>query len=223
MNRNVLKIIALLTMIIDHIGAVFFPNVLILRIIGRVAFPIFAFFVAEGYYYTKSKARYVITMLICMVISWAPFVLCFGHRWYVANVIGIFLLSILGMYLIDKIKVSSMKEIFGALFILYLIVLFVLDTLQVMPETTIGVMLPIAFYVFRGARWKQLLAGAVVLVARGLLDVVLYSSWIQMFAVLTMLLLILYNGGKGRLNLKYLFYIGYPLHLIVIWLINIMI
>ena len=107
MNRNVLKIIALLTMIIDHIGAVFFPDVLILRVIGRVAFPIFAFFVAEGYYYTKSKKRYVITMLICMVISWAPFVLCFGHRWYVVNVIGIFLMSILGMYLVDKIKTAK--------------------------------------------------------------------------------------------------------------------
>lgn len=49
LNGNMLKIIAAITMTIDHIGAILFPHILILRIIGRIAFPIFAFMIAEGY------------------------------------------------------------------------------------------------------------------------------------------------------------------------------
>ena len=55
MNRNVLKIIAFVAMVIDHIGTVLFPDYVIFKIIGRIAFPIFSFFVAEGYFYTRSK------------------------------------------------------------------------------------------------------------------------------------------------------------------------
>ena len=61
MNRNVLKIIALITMLIDHIGCIFFPNIIVFRVIGRLSYPIFAMFIAEGYYYTKSRKKYVFT------------------------------------------------------------------------------------------------------------------------------------------------------------------
>ena len=58
LTNNQLKIIAMISMLIDHIGVAMFPNVMILRIIGRLAFPIFAYMIAEGCFYTKNKARY---------------------------------------------------------------------------------------------------------------------------------------------------------------------
>ena len=58
LNRNVLKIIALITMLIDHIGLVFFPGIEIFRIIGRISFPIFAFMIAEGCEHTENKKKY---------------------------------------------------------------------------------------------------------------------------------------------------------------------
>ena len=55
LSGNALKIIAAISMVIDHVGLMFFPTLKILRIIGRLAYPIFAFMIAEGCYYTKNK------------------------------------------------------------------------------------------------------------------------------------------------------------------------
>ena len=62
LNGNTLKIIAAIAMLCDHVGLMFFPQVSIFRIIGRLAFPIFAFMIAEGAHYTKRKARYFLTI-----------------------------------------------------------------------------------------------------------------------------------------------------------------
>ena len=69
LSRDVLKIIAVLAMLIDHVGKLFFPEVLFLQILGRLAFPIFAFFIAEGFYYTKNKVQYLFTILVFAVIA----------------------------------------------------------------------------------------------------------------------------------------------------------
>ena len=62
----------MLSMLIDHIGVAMFPNVMILRIIGRLAFPIFAYMIAEGCFYTKNKARYFFMIfglgMICQLV-----------------------------------------------------------------------------------------------------------------------------------------------------------
>lgn len=57
-TQNQLKTIAAISMLIDHVGLTFFPELRILRILGRLAFPIFSFFVYEGFVYTRSKSRY---------------------------------------------------------------------------------------------------------------------------------------------------------------------
>ena len=54
MSILVLKIIAFLTMIVDHTGVIFYPNSQIFRIIGRISFPIFCFFIVEGFSHTKN-------------------------------------------------------------------------------------------------------------------------------------------------------------------------
>lgn len=102
LNRNALKIIALIAMIVDHIGLVFFPNIAVFRIIGRVSFPIFAFFISEGYYYTKSKKKYIITLLIFAIISQPFYILMIGN--YTLNILFTFLFSIILMILIDYTK-----------------------------------------------------------------------------------------------------------------------
>jgi len=59
MNSFSLKLLACITMLIDHIGAIFFPDIMFIRIIGRVAFPIYAFLITEGYSRTKNLKRYM--------------------------------------------------------------------------------------------------------------------------------------------------------------------
>lgn len=75
MNRNgdILKIIAMLTMLIDHIGYLYYPGVVWLRIIGRIAFPIFAFLIARGYRFTSNKTRYGIRLFAFGIVSQVPY------------------------------------------------------------------------------------------------------------------------------------------------------
>ena len=68
-----IKLIAVITMIIDHIGFVFFPELPILRIIGRIAMPLFAFSIARGFFYTRSKGKYFTLMILFAAISQIPF------------------------------------------------------------------------------------------------------------------------------------------------------
>jgi len=79
MTAFTLKIIALITMIIDHVGAVFPQTGYELRVIGRVAFPIYVYLVADGFRYTKSPAKFLTRLLIFAIIS-QPFFAMALHR-----------------------------------------------------------------------------------------------------------------------------------------------
>ena len=75
-----LKLIACITMLIDHIGAVFFPSLILLRIIGRLSFPIYCFLLAEGAAHTKHAPRYALRLLLCALISELPYDLAFSGK-----------------------------------------------------------------------------------------------------------------------------------------------
>ena len=81
MSAFTLKMIALVTMIIDHVGAVFFPEIIWLRYIGRISMPIYAFLLVQGYQHTRDFKRYVIRMAIFAVVSEVPYDLLFHGSW----------------------------------------------------------------------------------------------------------------------------------------------
>lgn len=72
-RNDLLKLIALLTMLIDHIGAVFFPEQLLWRTIGRIAFPIFCWQLAEGYVHTSSRIRYSARIFFFGCLAQVPY------------------------------------------------------------------------------------------------------------------------------------------------------
>ena len=102
-KRDVLKLIAVISMIIDHIGKLFFPNFLFLQIIGRLAMPIFAFFIAEGFYYTKNKAKYLLTIFIFAILSQIPY----NYMWHGLNILFTFTLSLALLFMWEFIKKCS--------------------------------------------------------------------------------------------------------------------
>lgn len=76
-SQEWLKLLACLTMLIDHLGAIFFPGFPWMRIIGRLSFPIYCFLLAEGVYYTRSPLKYGLRLLLVAVISELPYDLLF--------------------------------------------------------------------------------------------------------------------------------------------------
>ena len=104
MSSFCLKLIAILTMSIDHLGLVLFNNNLIMRIIGRIAMPIFAFQIAVGFKKTHSKPKYMFRMLLLAIISEIPFNLMLYFSNYSTSNLNIcftFTLALLALYLID--------------------------------------------------------------------------------------------------------------------------
>ena len=113
LDGTALKIIAMISMIFDHVGDNFFPEMVWMRIIGRMAMPIFAFCIAEGFAHTHDKAKYLRRMLIFGVVSEVPFdlvtarkVLEFSHQ----NIMFTFAWAIIGLLIFDKVGTSSLKR-----------------------------------------------------------------------------------------------------------------
>jgi hypothetical protein len=202
LNNNQLKIIALITMTIDHIGVILFPNLKILRIIGRLAFPIFAYMISEGAKYTKNRPKYLLTISLTALICQAVYY--FTEKSLDQCILVTFTMSIVLIYSLDY-KFLSLPAILTAFF---------LTEFLNIDYGFCGIMMPVILYIADEKR-KKLLCGAIMLI---LLSLSLGGvQWYSLFAIP---LLALYNEKRGKLNLKYLFYIYYPLHLAAIYLIS---
>ncbi|MBR5109016.1 MAG: hypothetical protein IK099_02380 [Clostridia bacterium] len=96
-NKTFVKIIAVVSMLVDHIGVVFFPNVSEMRLLGRIAFPLFAWGVVTGAEYTRNIWKYALRILIVGVISQPCYMFALNHKAYELNVFATLLLGLLGI------------------------------------------------------------------------------------------------------------------------------
>lgn len=206
-------------MLIDHIGAYIFPGAYWLRCIGRLAFPIFAFFIAEGMRYTRSRKRYVLTLLVFAIISQIPYV--FLREFYYLNILFTFLIAIFAIFLIENYKKNE------TLYMIYLLllgsVLLFVEFLNIVDYGIFGVLLILVFYFVKDKKLSLSLGAACLVLLT--LKMMLFAgftlrSTVQFLSILSLLLLYFYNGNKGKVNLKWLFYIFYPMHLLVILIIT---
>ena len=220
MNTFVLKLIAISAMLIDHIGATMVPSntllYLIMRSIGRLAFPLFVFMIVEGFHHTSDIKKYLIRLGLFAIISEVPFDLAFyntvlegGHQ----NVFFTLFLGLLCINLIDKMHKKYATNPFTYNFLAGLLTLF-FSLFAVVLRTDYnyaGILLIVAFYLFRGN--KLLTAFALFFVSAYIL------GNINGLAILAIVPIIFYNGKKGK-SAKYLFYVFYPGHLIVLAIIK---
>lgn len=212
-----LKFIALLAMTADHIGLVLLPQYSILRIIGRLAFPIFGYMIAEGCRHTRSLSKYLGTLATVAAVCQAVYFIAMGSLYQC--VLVTFSLSVGLICLLERGRRE--KSLFSWLVAAagILTVLFVTEVLpQLLPGTDygvdygfLGVMLPVLVYM---AREKT---GRLAMTAICLSLMSIGIGWIQWFSLLALPLLALYNGERGKWRMKYFFYIYYPAHLVVIY------
>ncbi len=237
LNGNALKIIAVISMVIDHVGYTFFPKYQIFRAIGRLAFPIFAFMIAESARYTKNRLRHLLLMLVLGVLFQAVYFIASGDN--LINVFITFSFSTLLIYELQEIKkyLFDKEPIKALIYILIfassIALTYYINTIFLIDYGFIGILVPLFASLFdfkRCGNVPTLLSKLDCIPLRVLSTVcplillILQKTIItQPYSLLALIPLLLYSGEKGKYNLKYFFYIFYPLHLIVIYGIKLLI
>ena len=230
LSGNALKFIAAAAMVIDHVGVILFPSVLFLRIIGRLAFPVFAFMIAEGCRYTRNKVRYFFTLF--GVGALCQSVLFFYNGSLEMNILLTFSLSVLLIYAMQYFKEQlflpqcDFLKLWGAL-VLFALLLFGVILLGFYVDLDYGATgAMVAMYAAllhppkRSAdTWLHRIDKPfwhVLVMGLGLLVLALDDGGIQYFSLFSIPLLLLYSGKRGRWKTKYFFYIFYPAHLLLL-------
>lgn len=200
-----LKLLAMLAMTADHIGAVFFPEIPLLRWIGRLAMPVLCFFIGEGLRHTRSPRRYLLRLTGFALLSELPFDLAFygGIEWGHQNVYFTLALGLLALWAIQSrgmegwllaLTAALAAELLGCDYGMY------------------GVLLILLLDRFHRARSEQLAASA-------LLNLAFFGLQTQTLSLIALPLLWLYNGKRGRDDRR-LFYLYYPAHLCVLGILR---
>ncbi len=212
LTGNALKILAAIFMTIDHIGVMLFPQVLILRIIGRLAMPIYAFMIAEGCKYTRNKKKYFGMVFglgaVCQIVYYF-----FDGSLYFSILIT-FSLSILMIYALQFWK-EKKTVLSGLVFASAVIAVYLLNQHFTIDYGFWGCMLPVFAALPHGTSWDDIPMNTTML-GIGLVFLGISTDLIQCLALMALPLLYAYNGKRGTMNLKYFFYIFYPTHLVVL-------
>ncbi len=215
LTGNQLKIIAMITMTCDHVGMQIFPQAFWLRIIGRLAMPIYAYMIAEGCRHTRDRKKYLLRLLGMGALCQAVYFLAMGSLYQC--ILITFSLSVLLICAADKVREGHSWGVFGGMTAVVFFLCTVLPDL--LPGTDFdvdyglpGVVLPVLIY--EGGT-KGLLIGLAL--------VALKYGGVQWFAFLAVPLLLLYNGQRGKARIGKLFYWYYPVHLVVIHGISLLI
>ncbi|MDE6313177.1 MAG: conjugal transfer protein TraX [Lachnospiraceae bacterium] len=217
-TANALKIIAIVTMLIDHIGAAlvwqmvgqqgdtFYIIYRGMRLIGRIAFPIYCFFIVEGFRHTRSVKKYMARLAVFAIISEIPFDYAFmgGLTLSYQNVFFTLTLGLACIWGFQELEVRMKAGL--AQTVLKIVVMLVMAEAAELLHTDygdFGVIIIAVLYLFQKKRGIQCIVGA------------LGFAW-EVTAPLSFVLLYFYNGEKGKQVNKYLFYGFYPVHLAVI-------
>lgn len=237
-----LKWIAVITMLIDHIGAVLLeygllPRVAdsvlagnsfdfvvadyhfwyyfneVLRMIGRLAFPLFCFLLTEGFLHTGNFKKYAIRLGIFALISEVPFDLAVSGKFLDVHSQNVFFTLFIGLIVLrglNYFETSLSPEMLPLRYIAALTGILTAQFLQT-DYAGFGILLIFLLYEFRNSRKLQCLAGAVLTLFNS------YTAWISF------LFIWFYNGERGKQLPKYFFYGFYPVHLLILYLIRILI
>ena len=211
LTQEGLKILACVTMLIDHVGVVFFPGIMGWRIVGRLAFPIYCFLMAEGMARTRNVKKYGIRLAIGALLAEIPFDLLFYHQLTLAHQ------SVMVTLLIGYGMVVLMKQYprfqLATLFLCAMAAGFLHTDYGALGVLMIGM-----FVLTRELKYKLVLQTVLL----GILLWYLNGYWVQMCALAAMVPIALYNGRKSGHNktVQWIFYLFYPVHMAVLLLLS---
>ena len=220
LTQFALKMIAAAAMLCDHAAVVFFGGNYAMRAAGRLAFPIFAFFIAEGYLLTRDVKKYAIRLLIFAFLAQAPFALAFGYPLYRAER---YLHAASGPF--SNVWAYDKGE--GFLKMIIPLAAAILAELSRSDHGAFGVFMVMLFFSVKPVKPK-LMSVAALIVLMTVFYVVQFGgpdkqALMLLFYLAPLVLIYFYNGKKGpggRFS-KWFFYVFYPLHLALLWAVSI--
>ena len=232
----VLHIMAMVFMLFDHLWATIVPGNDWMTCIGRIAFPIFAFLLVEGYFHTGNLKKYVLRLLIFALIAEIPFNMVMGGGSFFyplhQNVLWTFLISIWLIWLNEKARNASIPRriLRGAAPV---IIGYIVGIITFVDFYNSGILIVLMFYFLRGRKWWNLVGQILILayICEEMIGGLSYELAVggttlfiarQSFALLALIPIWLYRGKQGPYNkgLRILYYAFYPAHLLVLGLFN---
>ncbi len=213
-----LKIIAIVTMVIDHIGQILYPDLLFLQIIGRLSFPIFAYLIVLGVESTKKPRKYMVTLLVFALISQIPYYLAFGIQPFERlNILFSLLLSAVTIYFYNKRSVMAFVPLLLSIILptegSYYVVLTAVGMKLLKDSPKLGALALFALnvqFLFIGDLETQIQMLSLLALPLIFLHI---NNW------LTKEILIPENSLAYTIR-KYAFYVFYPLHLALLFSIK---
>ena len=222
-----LKLIAIITMTIDHIGVVFgTPFYNFLRAVGRISFPIFAFLLTEGYVHTKSFSKYFLRLLVLAVISEIIYDYVFFGSFIYSDANNIFFtlaLGLLTLFLLDKSRCLIKKyfkdklDLVIILPITYLLIVVIMGLIGEFLNFSygmLGILVISFFYLFKN--------NFPFVVISVMLSTLILGEGMQYFSLFSLILIYFYNKKLGK-KCKMFFYLYYPLHILALGVMKIFI
>ncbi len=213
MTGTALKLIAVVSMLIDHTGDVLFPGQLWLRYIGRLAFPIYCFLIVEGFIHTRNVMKYMARLLVFGIVSEIPFDLAFfeeisypGYQ----NVFWTLLLGLMSIYMMSLVKIEDIR-LRIPLQMLICVPFAAIGQLAHTDYRWIGVVLISGMYLFRSVEVLRIATAGIVFLP-------VFINDIEYFGMLSFIPMHFYNGKRGRTGkiLQWGFYLFYPVHLLTL-------
>lgn len=224
--QEALKLIACVTMLLDHTGAVIVPYLpvpymetlyYVFRAIGRIAFPIYAFLLAEGMRHTRNPKKYILRLGLGILLAEIPFDfgLFGGWTWEYQSVMVTLTLGAVMLLCMQKVENKLLKQL--------IILLFAVTAEVTCCDYGFWGILMIGTFAMTDNLLLQILCILLINWLIPSLDISVFGirMSIQLFAVLAMVPIALYSGRKLTYNraLQWGFYLFYPVHLLLLWLI----
>lgn len=232
-----LHIMAMGFMLCDHLWGTIIPGNDWLTCIGRVAFPIFAFMIVEGYFHTKSLKKYISRLTLFAILSEIPFNLVMGSSViypFHQNVLWSFLISIGLIHLNEKARGKLWRQILVGF--ATIVLGYIVGLVTMVDFYHAGILTVLVFYFFRQRKWWSYLGQFICL---AYINIEMLSGFTyelnlfgntyyfarQGFALLALIPIWMYHGKQGTHNkiLQYTYYAFYPVHLLILGLIRLFI
>ena len=222
LDTNFLKLIAIVSMTIDHVSKVFFPDNMALAILGRIAFPLFAYCLVVGCLYTRDIKKYILRLALFALISQPFYLMAFhpnwGTFWYEFSHLN---LNIFFTLLAGVLVVSALMDIKRRWWMI--IVALAGEIFIGFDYGLYGLGLMAIFYICRKNSWLSALLSLAWMLFNGMRGDFLYIGSfgldLQFFAILALPLIYIHTHFNPRIN-KYFFYAFYPAHFLLIFILR---